>query len=233
MTSMEVQNSPQTGSLPQNQSVTRPDPDTTQLSARERTLPNWLAQVRQSQNQDPVSPDGEFLLRNPISGSVIDQDFKKEFIRPLTKELCKDNMAGRLTTNQVMRKLINKGKITFPQVFKASVIAEMYQVNFRSYAYRSYQFICGERYVKHAEDEILDTSDPNWVKICTNRFNHHCFGKSKFSRSSTTSRKSIKFMTAEQFIHYCEGNFSVNDLKILKTKCFQECKPLLWHHYGK
>ena len=226
------QSSSQIGSLLPGQSVMEPEKDTGSLSTGKRKLPNWLVQVRQSQNQEPVSPDGEFLLRNPTSGSVIDQSFKKEFVRPLIKELANEYRAGRLTTNQVMRKLITKGKVKFPQVFKPSVTCDMYQVSFRTYAYRSYQFMCGVMHVEDAGDELIDRTDPDWVKACSNRYKHCNLSKSKDNYQSRAVKKSIKAMSAQQFVNYCEGTFSTSELKILRDKCNKECNQTLWQIYS-
>ena len=172
-------------------------------------------------------------MKNPTSGSVIDQTFKKEFVRPLTRELCSESKAGRLTTNQVMRKLINKGKVKFPQVFKPSVVADMYQVSFRTYAYRSYQFMCGEMYVEHGEQEILDTSDPDWIKSCSSRYKQSKLSKTDSQYRSRVVKRSIKAMSAEQYVNYCEGTFSTSELKILRDKCNRECNQSLWQQYSQ
>lgn len=167
-----------------------------------------------------------------MTGNVIDTSFKKEFIQPLMRKLCEDFKAKRLTTNEILRKLISRARISDPVVFRSSVISEMHQQAFKAYAYRSYQFHCGKAFT---EDIISDPdrSDAAWVKSCSARA-AQCRLSSETSRDKSKSvRKSIKAMSAAQFANYCEGQFTEQEMKTLKMKCFKDNDLVTWKLYLK
>ena len=88
--------------------------------------------------------------------------------------------------------------------------------------------MCGEMFVDR-DGEPLDTSDPDWVRSCSTRFKHYGRDRPKAKPVKLT----VKHMSAQQFVNYCEGTFSTSELATLREKCIKERNFTLLNLYTK
>lgn len=179
---------------------------------KKRKLPDWFGYLPEPKStkeeeklpdqinwsQEPTTEDGDPLFKDSISGTVINRIFRKQYIQPILKVISEEKKSTRLNTNQIMHKVIVKGKVKYPTVFKPSVIKELMEQENKKYMYRGYIFHCGSNFLKelHLDDNKYDEA---WLNTCKNKVNQSKKSSKVCFEKQAEDRKFIREMSSNKF----------------------------------